>query len=376
MTKSARGTRLLPCGHPIGQLDGGDGGERSVCLGCKSAPVAAPGPTREASGGVLPAFNHPRARLYHGDSRELWPRLVSEGACGVVMFDPAYSETVHSKSRAGARKAPLKSGPDQKVRRCSIDRAKDFGFDPMTEADRAVLAVAAAAMTTRWCLVFSDLESAHLWRTALTSAGLEYVRTGIWHKLGSTPQFTGDRPAVACEAITICHARGVPKRWNGGGAHAWWSVGEAPSLAESAHAMAEYILGLEDVPEELLTHALNALMPRELVWKHQIVTEHGGSKAGEPRVHETQKPEALMCELVDLFSDPDDLIIDLTAGSSTTLVAAVRRGRRGLGVEKREQDVQTGAARLEAELAGVSYYARQGGQMGLLEAPRAPGALA
>jgi site-specific DNA-methyltransferase (adenine-specific) len=322
--------------------------------------------------GMTPFFDRaPQVRLYHGNSLALWPHLVAEGARGVVMFDPQYSEHVHGKSRAGARKAPLHNG-DGRLSKASISRTKDFGFDPMTEADRAVFAVAAAAMTTRWCLVFSDLESAHLWRLALTSAGLEYVRTGLWHKLGGTPQFTGDRPAVAVEAITICHARGVEKRWNGGGHHAWWTSSEGPSLEQSAHELATFVLGLEDVPEALLEHALNALRPRELVLDHQIVCEHGGSKEGEPRVHETQKPESLMVELIDLFADPGELVIDLTAGSSTTLVAAVRRGRRAWGVEKREKDVLAGTARLEAELAGVAYYARKSGQTGLFEGRDAP----
>ena len=50
-------------------------------------------------------------------------------------------------------------------------------------------------LTKRWALVFSDTESAHLWREAMERAGLQYVRTCFWHKLAGAPQFTGDRPA-------------------------------------------------------------------------------------------------------------------------------------------------------------------------------------
>lgn len=311
----------------------------------------------------------PRVRLYHGDSRELWPHLVAGGDRGIVMFDPQYSEHVHSKSRAGARKEPLRDGQGN-LSRAAISRTKTFGFDPMTEHDRAIFAVACAAMTTRWCLVFSDLESCHLWRQALTSVGLEYVRTGLWHKLGATPQMTGDRPAVPVEAITICHAAGVTKRWNGHGRHAWWSHSTGETLLDSATALASYILSLPEVPDDVLRHALSVLMPESPIYEHQIVVEHGGSKEGEPRVHETQKPEGLMVQLVDDFSDEEEPVIDLTAGSSTTLVAAVRRGRHAVGVERRLKDCETGALRLEAELAGVAYYARKSGQLGMFE-PRA-----
>jgi hypothetical protein len=84
-----------------------------------------------------------------------------------------------------------------------------------------------ARLARRWVLVFSDFESAHLWRHDLEGAGLEYVRTGIWHKGNGAPQFTGDRPAVPGEAIVICHTHGR-KRWNGGGHQAWWTAGFEP----------------------------------------------------------------------------------------------------------------------------------------------------
>jgi site-specific DNA-methyltransferase (adenine-specific) len=50
--------------------------------------------------------------------------------------------------------------------------------------------------------------------------------------------------------------------------------------------------------------------------------------------HETQKPIDLMVELVRLFTDPGDLILDPFAGSGTTGVAAIRLGRRFIGWER------------------------------------------
>lgn len=58
---------------------------------------------------------------------------------------------------------------------------------------------------------------------------------------------------------------------------------------------------------------------------------------GAPRVHPTQKPIPLLESLIDLFTDPGDVVIDPCAGSGSTLVAAANLGRRAYGFEiKRE----------------------------------------
>ena len=52
-----------------------------------------------------------------------------------------------------------------------------------------------------------------------------------------------------------------------------------------------------------------------------------------PKIHPTQKPVPLMERLIQIFSDPDDVIIDPCAGSGTTLLAAANCGRRAYGFE-------------------------------------------
>ncbi|MBE3134532.1 MAG: site-specific DNA-methyltransferase, partial [Acidobacteria bacterium] len=133
----------------------------------------------------------------------------------------------------------------------------------------------------------------------LTSAGLDYVRTGAWIKVGSTPQFSGDRPATGFEAITIAHQPGR-KRWNGGGSHAVWSV--------------------------------------------PIVLVRGKTKE---RFHPTQKPQGLMQLLVGQFTDPGDTILDPFSGSGTTLIAARMLERRAIGIELDERHCESVAKRLE-----------------------------
>lgn len=255
--------------------------------------------------------------LYHGDCFELLSQI---GEVDHAIFDPPYSALVHSKSRAGARKEPLKSG-NGKVHRCDISREVDFGFDPIDVEWMERMSDALFDRVRRWVLVFCDVESSHLWRGALTSAGFDYCRTGAWIKIGGTPQFTGDRPGVGFEAIVIAHKPGR-KRWNGGGA-----------------------LG---------------------VWSHLTCIERGGkSTANDERVHPTQKPLSLMLELVSLFSDPGETILDPTMGSGTTGVAAVRLGRGFVGVEQMAEHYAAARLRIEAEAAGSDSRSVRAGQLAM-----------
>lgn len=52
-----------------------------------------------------------------------------------------------------------------------------------------------------------------------------------------------------------------------------------------------------------------------------------------PKVHPTQKPLPLMERLIEVFTDPGDVVIDPLAGSGVTLLAAKNLNRRGYGFE-------------------------------------------
>lgn len=52
-----------------------------------------------------------------------------------------------------------------------------------------------------------------------------------------------------------------------------------------------------------------------------------------PKVHPTQKPVKLLENLIQIFTDPGEVVIDPVAGSGSTLLAAAQTGRRGIGFE-------------------------------------------
>ncbi len=241
--------------------------------------------------GITPYYEDASCVIYHGDCRDVLPLLAEVDH---VITDPPYSEHVHGSIRSAKMLANDRGGKFGADTR----RVVDLGFESLTASVRVDTAKHFARLARRWVLVFSDVESDYLWRDDLVLDGLDYVRTGAWIKVGCTPQFSGDRPATGFEAITICHASGR-KRWNGGGAHAVWSV--------------------------------------------PIVLDRG--KKGE-RVHPTQKPLSLMARLVELFTDPGELILDPFMGSGTTLVAAKAAGRRVIGIEQSEAHCKKAVERL------------------------------
>ena len=72
---------------------------------------------------------------------------------------------------------------------------------------------------------------------------------------------------------------------------------------------------------------------------HMIMNVMDWAKDGKhvPKIHPTQKPVALIERLVELFTDPGDVVIDPCAGSGSTLVAAENLGRKAYGFEIKKE---------------------------------------
>lgn len=254
------------------------------------------------------------------DNREALPTMPDKSV-DVIISDAPYSEHVHGKSRRGASLPDGHSdtfGGEKNAGAC-LSRARDLGFDSITPELMAMCGEQFARVVKRWVLEFCDDEIAGDWMKAFVAGGLQHIRIGHWVKMGCTPQFTGDRPGSDAEAIVISHPKGR-KRWNGGGT---WAT-----------------------------------------WTHPIALQRGD---GTVRVHTTQKPESLMLELVSLFTDPGELILDPFCGSGTTGVAAIRHGRRFIGIERDETYAAVARERLEAETRGLSLTAARAGQLALFE---------
>ena len=67
------------------------------------------------------------------------------------------------------------------------------------------------------------------------------------------------------------------------------------------------------------------------------------------KIHPTQKPVALLSRLIELFTDPGDVVIDPVAGSGSTIIAAERMGRKAYGFEIKKEFWQKANTWIEEE---------------------------
>jgi hypothetical protein len=154
------------------------------------------------------------------------------------------------------------------------------------------VAAAVARLTRRWALVFSDAETTHRWRAALEDGGLRYIRTGRVGEAGSHAADNGRSPRRRFRALHhrsfdlrhVAHADAMERRRHGGGLDAFHGQGQRTA---------------------------------------------GG--------HPCPKPLPLMVEIVKLFTDEGDLILDPFGGTATTARAAKLNGRRCIVSEVREE---------------------------------------
>lgn len=219
-----------------------------------------------------------------------------------VITDPPYEAEAHTKQRVKRQGRPLSVEP--------------LSFAPITALERAEAGAHIGRLSRRWSLVFCQIEAAMLWRVAVH--GTSYRRTCIWDKPDGMPQLTGDRPAQGYEAIVAMHAPGR-SAWNGGGRSSVFTFN-----------------------------------------KNDPTTFGGGHS------HPTQKPRSLMLELVSLFTDPDETVLDPFCGSASTGVACLRLGRKFVGIEKDPAYFALACERLRAEEQGSTLQAARAGQLPLL----------
>lgn len=65
------------------------------------------------------------------------------------------------------------------------------------------------------------------------------------------------------------------------------------------------------------------------------------------KYHPTQKPVALLEDLIQTYSNPGDTVLDFTMGSGSTGVACMNTGRRFIGIEKEQCYFDIATARIE-----------------------------
>lgn len=212
-----------------------------------------------------------RWRILQGDSLHLL-KTLEPSSVDAFITDPPYG------TNDGRGKRFAQGG----------DTAASFALAWDCDLPTAWLAEAARLLKPGGaCAVFTDAKRpGDVWDAGET-AGLQGCHTFYWAKPDPPPT---PRPNFASAVeVGVYLIKPGPRTWNGGGMH-------------------------RNVFESPLAHKVDG--------------------AGMYRFHPTQKPVAVMAWLIEAMTNPGDLVVDPFCGSGTTGVAALRLGRRFIGIER------------------------------------------
>lgn len=151
----------------------------------------------------------------------------------------------------------------------------------------------------------------------------------VTRKGGSLIAFTSDR--------LLGRYRRLMPTWTPRGTLIWIKANPAPHPRPQYVQATEFVVWMSK-PGPAATWNGSGYVPNVLYYP-----VCGGDERTE---HPTQKPEALMMELITRHTNPGDLILDPFMGSGTTLAAAKRLGRRAIGIDINAKYCELAAARL------------------------------
>lgn len=231
---------------------------------------------------MTPHYDDGQVTVFHGRGENVLATLAADSV-DLILTDPPYNVSRRNgRDNTTAGRLPRKDGTFRKVR--NNFGAWDWDWQPgpfLSEAVR-VLRPGGSLIAFTSEFVLADY---------LTS-GLDHRHLSFWRKTNPVPAFT--KNYVRAVEMLIWQTKGGKWTFNAGG--------YTPNVFEVAG-----VSGFSTVNN------------------------------GEARVHPTQKPLRLIERLVEIHSNPGDLIVDPFMGSGTTLEAAKKHGRRCIGVELDEE---------------------------------------
>jgi site-specific DNA-methyltransferase (adenine-specific) len=159
-----------------------------------------------------------------------------------------------------------------------------------------------------------------------------YVKVALDRLLG--------RECFRNEIIWAYDFGGRPKRW--------WPAKHDTILWYTIHPN-RYVFRFEEM--ERIPYMAPGLVGKEKaargktptdVWWHTIVPTNGKEKTGYP----TQKPLGVLSRIINVHTEPGDVVLDYFAGSGTTGEAAARMGRGFVLIDDHPDAVSTMRSRL------------------------------
>ena len=223
--------------------------------------------------------------------------LTTLDAPGHFITDPPYEARMHMLHAAHKLRRD-DGGPQRKDLTFSdVTRIREFFLDEVKR------------LCDGWLLAFCNVEGVGTWQDAILARALKFKTTCIWNKPDATPKLNGQGPALSYECFTTTWCGTGYAKWNGGGRRG------------------------------VFTHCTN--------------------NKDREGTHPTEKPVSLMREIVGLFSDEGQTILDPFMGSGTTGVACAKMGRSFIGVEIEPKYFDIACRRIEQAQRQSDLFIKQ-----------------
>lgn len=282
------------------------------------APGAVPAPPPD------PWWRYPDGSvvLYHGDCREVLPRLAAAGLRPALLFaDPPYHlSNGGSTCRSGRRTRVDKGGWDR-----SGGAADDHAFI------LAWLSACLASLETGGSIWVSGTHHAIFSiGYGLQELGAKILNTIVWEKPAPPPH-------LACRYYTHSHELILWARRSEKERHTFHYAFEKEANGGRQQKDVWRPRSDEGDPESMPNH-----------WR---IAAPGKAEKALGR-HPTQKPIELLDRIVRCSSNPGDLVLDPFCGSGTTGLAALGLGRRFIGIDESQDYLALARDRI---LAGAPF---------------------
>ena len=211
--------------------------------------------------------------IYCGDALKLIEHLPDE-CVDLLLSDPPYNTSrannLHTMGRSG------------------FNFGWDGNFDQIEWLKRAAPKVRKGGAA----VIFNDWKNLGLMDAALGELGFEGKRVLLWRKINPMPRNKNRVPIQAHEFALWAVKKGGPKG-------AKWTFNR---VRPGSYETGEFAFPIPRAP------------------------------SGRER-HPSKKPDALFADLILMFSNPRDLVLDPFAGGGTTAYAAAQSGRRHISFE-------------------------------------------
>lgn len=265
-------------------------------------------------------------RILHGDAAKVLPTLPAAFARLVYIDPPFNTGRVQKRTRLRVRSV---DGPGDRAgfggKQYATEATESESFEDSFDDFEGFLVPRVAAALR--CMTADASLFVHL-----DAREVHYAKVALDRLLG--------RASFMNEIIWAYDYGARPKRrWPAKHDTILWYARDPKSYVFRADAMdripymAPGLVGAEK--------AARGKTPTD-VWWHTIVPTNGKEKTGYP----TQKPLGILRRIVDVHSEPGDVVLDFFAGSGTTGDAAARSGRGFVLVDRSAEAVRVMQRRL------------------------------